>query len=50
MEQDKLKEISKKVANIFSKVAIKECTICGKFLSEKEYSQFEGVCKTHWDE
>ena len=42
-------KVSAKIAKVFSKVEIKECTMCGKFISKKEAEQFEGVCKEHWD-
>lgn len=44
-----LKEISKKITKAFERVEIKECTMCGAYLSGDEYKQFEGVCKKHWD-
>lgn len=44
-----LKEVSKRLKRIFKKLVIKQCTMCGAFLSETEFKQFEGVCKKHWD-
>lgn len=32
-----------------SKVVIMTCTMCGAFITDDEYKQFEGVCKKHWD-
>ena len=50
MEQELTKkEISKRIAKVFSKVEIRECEMCGAFISSEEYKQFEKVCKKHWD-
>jgi hypothetical protein len=38
-----------KIKKIFSKIKIYTCSMCGSFLTEKEWKEFEGVCMKHWD-
>lgn len=45
-----MEKIPEKILEAFSKIEINQCTICGKFLSKKEFEESEGVCLTHWDE
>ena len=42
-------EISKKIAKAFSKIELKECEVCKKFISKKEFEQGEGACFRCWD-
>ena len=38
-----------KILEVFNQVKIHECTMCGSFIGDQEWKQFEGVCKKHWD-
>ena len=49
IEKEKQLELPKRVLDALGKVVICECSMCGAFLGEGEYKQFEGVCKKHWD-
>ena len=42
-------EIHRKILKAITQIKIYECTMCGAYLAEEEYKQFEGVCKKHWD-
>lgn len=44
-----LKVASKKLGKVFGKIVIQECSMCGAFIPDSEFKQFEGVCKKHWD-
>lgn len=47
---NELEKTSEKLKDLFSRVVIYQCTMCGGFLSEEEFEQYEGVCSKHWDE
>jgi hypothetical protein len=42
-------KLPNKITKAIEKVVIHQCSMCGAFLGDKEFKQFEGVCKKHWD-
>ena len=43
-----LKEVSKKIVKAFNKLEIKECSMCGLFISGKEFNEGGGACFKCW--
>ena len=49
VEQQEPEKLPEHVLDAFGKVIIHECSICGSFIGDKEWKEFEGVCSKHWD-
>ncbi len=37
-----------KIKKVFSKIEIHQCSMCGAYLTHKEWLESEGVCIKHW--
>lgn len=46
MTKEKLKN---KIVKAFNSLEIKECELCHKFISSKEFNEGEGACFKCWD-
>lgn len=45
----KKEELKNRLVESFNKLEIKECEVCGRFISKKEFEQGEGACFKCWD-
>ena len=45
----KNEELSKKITEAFSKIEIKECEVCKKYISGQEFLEGAGACFKCWD-
>lgn len=42
-------KVSEKIKKAFNKIVIKECTICGSFITDTQFKDGEGACAKCWD-
>lgn len=50
---DQIKKANRELKNMlkkaFDRIEIKQCNMCGAYISGDEYDRGEGVCFKHWD-
>lgn len=49
MKKEKIQKLPEKIVRAFNNLEIKECEVCGKFISGEEFKAGEGACFRCWD-